>query len=68
MEGMQFTRNRQDVHSFGTCLAGNPMRLPAPVTAGFRIVVLRSPPIQFPDLKHVGVFFSKLNLRVFCYS
>ena len=27
------------------------------------IVVLRSPPISFPDLKHVGAFFSKLKFR-----
>ena len=32
------------------------------------IAVLRSPPIPFPDLKHVGAFFSELKLRVFCYS
>ena len=32
------------------------------------IVVLRSPAIPFPDLKHVGTLFSKLKFRVFCYS
>ena len=33
-----------------------------------KCVVLGSPPIPFPDLKHVGAFFSKLKFRVFCYS
>ena len=56
---------------------GNPTRPPAPVAAGHvrchssacaDVVVLRSPPIPFPDLKHVGGFFSKLKFRVFCYS
>ena len=51
MEGMRFNRNRQHTRSFGKFLAGNPTRLPAPVAG---IVVLRSPPIPFPDLKHVG--------------
>ena len=62
MEGMQLTRNRQNTRSFGKKLAGNPTRPAAD------IVVLRSPPIPFPDLKHVGAFFSKLKFRVFCYS
>ena len=39
MEGMQFTRNRQNMHSFGNCLAGNPLQLSAPVTAGFRLKI-----------------------------
>ena len=51
MEGMRFTRKRQDIRSFGKFLAGNPTRPPAPVAG---IVVLGSPPIPFPDLKHVG--------------
>ena len=29
MEGMRFTRNRQNKHSFGKFLAGNPTRPPA---------------------------------------
>ena len=40
MEGVWFTQNRQNTHSFGTFLAGNPMRPLA--RAG--IEVLRSPP------------------------
>ena len=44
MEGMPFTRNRQNTRSFGKFLAGNPTCVD--------IVVLRSPPIPFPDLKH----------------
>ena len=32
------------------------------------IAVLRSPRIPFPDLRHVGAFFSKLKFCVFCYS
>ena len=34
MEGMRFTRNRQNTRSFGNFLAGNPTRPPA---AGFRL-------------------------------
>ena len=68
MEGMRFTQNRQNTDSFGTFFAGNPTRPPAPVAD----ILLRSPPIPFPDLKHVGAavgaFFSKLKFRVFCYS
>ena len=45
MEGMRFTRNIQNMRSFG------------------KKVVLRSPPIPFPDLKHVGAFFSKSFLN-----
>ena len=44
-------------------MAGNP----TPVACA-DIVVLRSPPTPFPDLKHVGAFFSKLKFRVFCNS
>ena len=64
MERMRFTRNTR---SFGKFLAGNPTRPPAPV-ASADTVVLRSPPILFSNLKHVGAFFSKLKFRVFCYS
>ena len=64
MEGMRFTRNRQNTRSFGKFLAGNRTRPPAPVECA-DIVVLRSPPIPFPDLKHVGAFFSELEFRVF---
>ena len=67
MKGMRFSRNRQNTCSFGTLLAGNPTRPPAPVVCADR-VVLGSPPLPFPDLKHVGAFFSKLKFRVFCYS
>ena len=67
MEGMRFTRNRQNTRSFGKVLVGNPTQPLAPVACA-DIVVLRSPPIPFPDLKHVGAFFSKLKLCVFCYS
>ena len=77
MEGMRFTQNRQNTRSFGKFFAGNPTPPPAPVADGHvrwhssacaEIVVLRSPPIPFPDLKHVGAFFSKLKFRAFCYS
>ena len=78
MEGMWFTWNRQNTHSFGKLLAGNPTRPPAPVAeleimeiATLKCVCrysLRSPVILFPDLKHVGVLFSKLKFCVFCYS
>ena len=64
MKGMRFTRNRQNTRSFGKFLAGNPMR---PLACA-DIVVPRSPPISFPDLKHLGAFFSKLKFRVLCYS
>ena len=67
MKGMRFTRNRQNTRSFGTFLAGNPAR-PSASVACADTLVLRSPPILFPDLKHVGAFFSKLKFRVFCYS
>ena len=66
IEGMRFTRNRQNTRSFGKILAGNPTRPPASVACADTLV-LRSPPIPFPDLKHVGAFFSKLKFRVFCY-
>ena len=39
-----------------------------PCSLTLKCVVLRSPPIPFPDLKHVGAFFLKLKFRVFCYS
>ena len=70
MKGMRFTRSRQNMRSFGKFLAGIPMRLTAPVAWAFIVVLWspRSPPIPFPDLKHVGAFFSKLKFRVFCYS
>ena len=58
MEGMRFTRNRQNTRSCGKFLAGNPMRPFAAVTCA-DIAVLRSPSIPFPDLKHVGAFFPK---------
>ena len=76
MEGMRFTRNRQNTRSFGKCLVGNPMGQHAPVAAGHvhrhssacsDIVVLRSPTVPFPDLKHVRTSLSKLKFRVFCY-
>ena len=67
MEGIRFTRNRQNTRSFGKFLLGNHTRPPAPVACA-DTVVLRSPLIPFPDLKHVGVFFSKLKFRVFFYS
>ena len=66
MEGIRFTRNIQNTRSFGKFLAGNPTRLPASVACADTLV-FRSPPIPFPDLKHVGAFFSKLKFRVFCY-
>ena len=67
MEGMRFTWNRQNTHSFGKCLAGNPMRPPEPVAAGFRLKNWNDRNSD-PDLKHVGAFFSKLKFSVFCYS
>ena len=55
MEGMWFTRNRQNKRSFRNfwreILRGHLSSVCAD------IVVLRSPPIPFPDLKHVGAFF-----------
>ena len=48
------------MHSVGKFLTGNPMRPPASV-ACTDTLVLRSPPILFPDLKHVGAFFQKRN-------
>ena len=67
MEGMRYTRNIQNTRSFMNFLAGNPTR-PTALVACADIVVLRSLPIPFPDLKHVGAFFSKLKFSVFCYS
>ena len=70
MKGMRFTRNRQNTRSFGKFLAeilrGRPRRSRLAMfddtqVAYADIVVLRSPPIPFTDLKHVGAFFSKLN-------
>ena len=40
MEGIRFTRNREDTRSFGKFLAGNPTR----PLARADIVILRSPP------------------------
>ena len=67
MVGMRFTRNSQNTRSFGKFVAGNPAH---PTDAAGRVdtLVLRSSAIPFPDLKHVGAFFSKLKFRVFCYS
>ena len=70
MEGMQFTQNRQNTRSFGEIFGGKSY---AAARAGrmrklIHVVVLMSPPIPFPDLKRVGVFFSELKFRVFCYS
>ena len=65
MEGMRFTRNRQNTRSLGKFSAENPNT--QGVSACADIVVLRSPPISFPDLKHVGAFFSKLKFRIFFY-
>ena len=56
MEGMRFTLNRQNTRSFGNFLAGDATRPPAPVACA-DIVVLRSPPIPLPNLKHVTVPF-----------
>ena len=71
IEGMRFTGNRQNMRSFGKCLAGNPTWPPASVACADTLVLM-SPPILFPDLKRVGAvvgaFFSKLKFRVFCYS
>ena len=62
MKGMRFTRNRQNSHSFGKFLAGNPTRPPSSLTLK---CVRRDSSSQ---VKHVGAFFSKLEFRVFCYS
>ena len=67
MEGMRFTQDRQNTRSFGKFLAGNTRRSPEPVAAGFRLKKLEWKN-RDPDLKHVGVFFSKLKFCVFCYS
>ena len=37
MEEIQFTRNSQNMHSFGKFLVGNPTRPVMPVAAGFRL-------------------------------
>ena len=42
MEGMRFTRNRQNTRSFGKFLAGNTTRPPAPVVCADIVVVLMS--------------------------
>ena len=51
IKGMRFTRNRQNMRSFGIFLAGNPSRPLAPVPAGRRCSsqVTSSMGIPFPD-------------------
>ena len=66
MEGMRFTRNRQNTRSFWNFLAGNSTRPSAPVPAGYRLKQLEWK--SDPDLRQVGAFFSKLKFRVFSYS
>ena len=39
MEGMRFTRNRQNTRSFGTFLAGSPTRPPASVACADTLVL-----------------------------
>ena len=56
MEGMRFTRNRENTRSIGKFLAGIPTRQPASVTCA-DIVVLGSPPIPFLNLKHKERYF-----------
>ena len=60
MEGIRFTRKRQNTRSFGEILAGNSAR---PLASSFQVISAMG--IPFPDL---GAFFSKLKFRVFCYS
>ena len=43
MEGIRFTRNRQNTRSFGKFLAENPTRPLAPVAAGFRLKKMECP-------------------------
>ena len=52
MEGMRFTRIKQNTRCFRKFLAGNLTWPPTPVAYAADIVVLRSPLITFPDLKH----------------
>ena len=56
MEGIRFTRNRQNTRSFGKFLAGNPMRPLSPMAPGRHgsSQVTSAMGIPFPDL---GAFF-----------
>ena len=58
MEGIRFTRNRQNTRSFGKILAGNPTRPLSPVAPGRHASSQDTSAmgIPFPDL---GAFFSK---------
>ena len=49
MEGVRFTRNRQNTRSFGKFFAGNPAGPPAPVAAGFRLKKLECSAAMFAD-------------------
>ena len=57
MEGMRFTRNTQNTlyAFFGNIFGGKSY-------AATDVVVLRSHPIRFPDLKHVGAFFFEIEI------
>ena len=74
MEGMQLTQNikTEDMFfweifggkSYETAHAGRSWQLPVE-KLGKEIGIKN---VRFPELKHVGAFFSKLKFRVFCYS
>ena len=63
MEGIRFTRNRQNTRSFGKFLAGNHEPLVAGLHSSSQVTSTMG--IPFPDQ---GALFSKLKFRVFCYS
>ena len=63
MEGIRFTRNRQNTRSFGKFLAGILY-----LSTCADLVVLRSLPPWVFRFQILGAFFSKLKFRVFCYS
>ena len=71
VEGMRFTRNRQNTRSFGKFLAGNPARpLCSPTLKCLRRYsssLVTSDSVSRSEL-HVEAFFSKLKFRIFCYS
>ena len=63
MEGMRFTRNRQNTRSFGKFLAGNPT---LKCVCRYSSSQVTSDSVSRSETQ--GAFFSKLKFRVFCYS
>ena len=69
MEGIWFTRNRQNTSSFGKFWTGNPTWPPCSLTLNCvcrhgSSQVTSAMGIPFPDRV---AFFGKLKFRVFCY-